>query len=82
MIISPSIYPVEWDRPSEIRTQFLYRCNSCGQTLMREYLGMVPQVPVHPGAGWVNIFGAWLCPGHKIELVVDGKALSTGGQEP
>lgn len=77
MIISPSSYPVEWDRPTEIRTQFLYRCSVkfCGRTLIQEYLGLVPQIPTHPCYGWTMVCGEWVCPGHDVEVRIDGNKL-------
>jgi hypothetical protein len=75
MIISPSSYPVEWRRPSEIITQFAYNCSvrGCGKVLIEEYLGLVPMIPAHPGNGWILVGESWVCPNHKVEVFIDGE---------
>lgn len=76
MVINASSIPANWDPPNEVRTQFVYRCAAkyCGKTHIFEYLGMSPMIPHRPDGWWLHR-GEWFCPGHKVEVKVDGKAL-------
>lgn len=81
MIVAQSGHLFEWHRPDEIRTQLVYKCSvespgfapNCGRTLIREYNGLVADIPSHPGEGWRMIGGGWICPNHTVTITIDGK---------
>lgn len=75
MIVSESRNPFEWSTPSEIRTQFVYQCSVpyCGNRLIREYLGLTPDIPKYPGPGWRMVGDVWVCPNHAVSITIDGK---------
>lgn len=74
MILSLSGNPFEWDRPDDIRTQLTYRCSvkHCGDRIIKEYLGITPDIPKHPGPGWRMIGDGWICPRHSVTITIDG----------
>lgn len=75
MIVSKSSYPFEWESPSEVKTMLTYKCSvaECGNTLSHQYIGLIPDIRKHPGDGWRMVWEVWICPKHKVEVIVDGE---------
>lgn len=72
MILSSSSYPTSWPEPSEIKTEFRYRCAFCTATHLYEYLVLAP-VLFNAPPGWTNMNGKWICPHHLVSFKVDDK---------
>lgn len=68
--------------PSEIKVTYTFKCFQCATSLTQEFFGAYAQMPPFP-KGWTQVahnenYGpGWACPNHTVEILVDGKPLST-----
>lgn len=61
--------------PDEIHIKLTYKCSVKGCGCVKDICFEGLRLPLdiqHPGFGWFILAGAWVCPLHKIGIVIDG----------
>lgn len=60
--------------PSEFLTVYTFECVVCSVKKEERINGQYTHPPSHPGIGWRMFNHCWVCPDHKISIVIDGAA--------